>query len=40
MLALMATTMLTVIKAAPAAGLSNIPWLYKTPAANGDAIIL
>lgn len=40
-LALIATTMvLTLISAAPAAGLNNIPWLYKTPAANGRAITL
>ena len=36
--ALMATTtVLTVIKTAPAAGLNKIPCLYKTPAANDKA---
>ena len=41
MLALMATTIvLTVINTAPAAGLNNIPILYNTPAANGNATTL
>lgn len=33
-------TVLRLIKTAPAAGLSNIPDLYNTPAANGRAIML
>ena len=38
-LALIATTtVLTVINTAPAAGLSNMPQLYHTPAAKGNAI--
>ena len=40
-LALMATTIvLTVIKTAPAAGLSRMPCLYNTPAASGNATTL
>jgi hypothetical protein len=40
-LAFMATTtVLMLIKTAPAAGLNRIPWLYKTPAANGRATTL
>ena len=34
------TTVLIAINAAPAAGLNNIPDLYKTPAAKGNATIL
>lgn len=34
------TTVLALIKTAPAAGLSSIPALYKTPAANGSATML
>ena len=34
------TTVLTVIKTAPAAGLNKMPSLYNTPAANGNAITL
>jgi len=34
------TTVLADIKTAPAAGLNNIPSLYSTPAAKGNAIIL
>ena len=40
-LALTATIIvLRLIKTAPAAGLNNIPELYKTPAANGNATML